>query len=120
MEGGVLRNSNLDVLNLKVISLAVQVVLEYERAVIFRLGRLLPGGAKGPGNHVHYHVCNAHGQNTLAKMHICGIFNKALLRVPDKSKDPCEQGPGIISCLKSDDSYQRLSYQCTIVSDQIV
>merc|ERR1711915_188836 len=25
------------------------VVLEYERAVIFRLGRLLPGGAKGPG-----------------------------------------------------------------------
>ena len=27
----------------------VQVVQEYERAVIFRLGRLLPGGAKGPG-----------------------------------------------------------------------
>ena len=27
----------------------MQVVLEYERAVIFRLGRLLPGGAKGPG-----------------------------------------------------------------------
>ena len=26
-----------------------QVVQEYERAVIFRLGRLLPGGAKGPG-----------------------------------------------------------------------
>ena len=24
-------------------------VQEYERAVIFRLGRLLPGGAKGPG-----------------------------------------------------------------------
>ena len=23
---------------------------EYERAVIFRLGRLLPGGAKGPGD----------------------------------------------------------------------
>jgi len=29
--------------------LTVQVVQEYERAVIFRLGRLLPGGAKGPG-----------------------------------------------------------------------
>ena len=28
---------------------SVQVVLEYERAVIFRLGQLLPGGAKGPG-----------------------------------------------------------------------
>merc|ERR1719221_1076811 len=26
-----------------------KVVQEYERAVIFRLGRLLPGGAKGPG-----------------------------------------------------------------------
>ena len=28
---------------------SLQVVQEYERAVIFRLGRLLPGGAKGPG-----------------------------------------------------------------------
>ncbi|KAK3785580.1 hypothetical protein RRG08_037590 [Elysia crispata] len=27
----------------------IKVVQEYERAVIFRLGRLLPGGAKGPG-----------------------------------------------------------------------
>ena len=27
----------------------IQVVQEYERAVIFRLGRLLPLGAKGPG-----------------------------------------------------------------------
>ena len=29
--------------------MCVKVVQEYERAVIFRLGRLLPGGAKGPG-----------------------------------------------------------------------
>lgn len=29
----------------------VKVVQEYERAVIFRLGRLLHGGAKGPGEH---------------------------------------------------------------------
>ncbi|XP_053207928.1 mechanosensory protein 2-like [Panonychus citri] len=28
---------------------SIKVVQEYERAVIFRLGRLLPGGAKGPG-----------------------------------------------------------------------
>jgi hypothetical protein len=28
----------------------LQVVQEYERAVIFRLGRLMQGGAKGPGN----------------------------------------------------------------------
>lgn len=27
----------------------VQVIKQYERAVIFRLGRLRPGGAKGPG-----------------------------------------------------------------------
>ena len=27
----------------------VKVVQEYERAVIFRLGRLLSGGARGPG-----------------------------------------------------------------------
>ena len=29
--------------------LLLKVVQEYERAVIFRLGRLLSGGAKGPG-----------------------------------------------------------------------
>lgn len=29
--------------------LCFKVVQEYERAVIFRLGRLLSGGAKGPG-----------------------------------------------------------------------
>ncbi|XP_078604631.1 stomatin-like isoform X8 [Branchiostoma floridae x Branchiostoma japonicum] len=29
--------------------ICIKVVQEYERAVIFRLGRLLPGGAKGPG-----------------------------------------------------------------------
>lgn len=28
---------------------SLQVVQEYERAVIFRLGRLMSGGAKGPG-----------------------------------------------------------------------
>ena len=31
------------------ITFRVQVVQEYERAVIFRLGRLKSGGAKGPG-----------------------------------------------------------------------
>ena len=30
-------------------TIRVQVVQEYERAVIFRLGRLKSGGAKGPG-----------------------------------------------------------------------
>ena len=29
--------------------ITVKVVKEYERAVIFRLGRLLSGGARGPG-----------------------------------------------------------------------
>lgn len=31
------------------IFLAIKIVKEYERAVILRLGRILPGGAKGPG-----------------------------------------------------------------------
>ena len=31
-----------------------QVVQEYERAVIFRLGRLLEGGSKGPGMSCHH------------------------------------------------------------------
>ncbi len=31
--------------------LIFQVVQEYERAVIFRLGRLLSGGSRGPGEH---------------------------------------------------------------------
>ena len=35
-----------------------QVVQEYERAVIFRLGRLSPGGAKGPGGNI---FCNVLG-----------------------------------------------------------
>lgn len=30
----------------------IKVVQEYERAVIFRLGRLLPGGARGPGKQI--------------------------------------------------------------------
>ena len=29
--------------------LKFQIVKEYERAVILRLGRIVPGGAKGPG-----------------------------------------------------------------------
>lgn len=31
----------------------VKVVQEYERAVIFRLGRIMSGGAKGPGETIH-------------------------------------------------------------------
>jgi len=34
----------------------LQVVQEYERAVIFRLGRLMSGGAKGPGKEIHFHA----------------------------------------------------------------
>ena len=37
-------------------SCLLQVVQEYERAVIFRLGRLMSGGAKGPGKEVHFHA----------------------------------------------------------------
>ena len=34
--------------------LYLQVVQEYERAVIFRLGRLLSGGSRGPGEYTHH------------------------------------------------------------------
>lgn len=37
-------------------SYLLQVVQEYERAVIFRLGRLMSGGAKGPGKELHFHA----------------------------------------------------------------
>lgn len=36
----------------KIVCWFLQVVQEYERAVIFRLGRLLQGGAKGPGQYL--------------------------------------------------------------------
>jgi len=40
-------------LNSGVVCLFVwQVVQEYERAVIFRLGRIVSGGAKGPGKYM--------------------------------------------------------------------
>ena len=37
------------VMTILIIMIIWKVVQEYERAVIFRLGRLLNGGAKGPG-----------------------------------------------------------------------
>lgn len=33
----------------KLIFLCIKIVQEYERVVIFRMGRTLQGGAKGPG-----------------------------------------------------------------------
>lgn len=41
-------DESVDDITLKIYT-NVQVVQEYERAVIFRLGRLLSGGARGPG-----------------------------------------------------------------------
>ena len=43
---------NLNFSSNQLCKVVCQVVLEYERAVIFRLGQLLPGGAKGPGKAV--------------------------------------------------------------------
>lgn len=34
--------------------LCLQIVKEYERAIIFRLGRILRGGAKGPGEFLFF------------------------------------------------------------------
>lgn len=41
--------NNVLVVLINLLYVSLQVVQEYERAVIFRLGRLLSGGAKGPG-----------------------------------------------------------------------
>ena len=38
----------------------IQVVQEYERAVIFRLGRLLKGGSRGPGNNCNLECSPIH------------------------------------------------------------
>ena len=50
LQGNPLHNLVLAFQALRHRSFSFQVVQEYERAVIFRLGRLLSGGAKGPGN----------------------------------------------------------------------
>lgn len=42
-------NTFYDLSDMSRASFLFQVVQEYERAVIFRLGRLLPGGSRGPG-----------------------------------------------------------------------
>lgn len=36
--------------------LCSQIVKEYERAIIFRLGRILRGGAKGPGQKLFFFI----------------------------------------------------------------
>ena len=47
-----------------------QVVQEYERAVIFRLGRLLEGGSKGPGmsDLFHDHIGPHHLQKQMTSI----------------------------------------------------
>ena len=47
-ELNMLHNSTM-MMTILIIMIILKVVQEYERAVIFRLGRLLNGGAKGPG-----------------------------------------------------------------------
>lgn len=46
----------------------VQVVQEYERAVIFRLGRIAPGGAKGPGESAWWQTCSTRRSLIAIKM----------------------------------------------------
>ena len=47
------------------ISYSIQVVQEYERAVIFRLGRLLAGGSRGPGKLDQHNLLIISGHNYL-------------------------------------------------------
>ena len=62
----------------------MQVVQEYERAVIFRLGRLLAGGSKGPGNTNFeltlriYHLKFAHNNARSTPIHIYSCIPKLI------------------------------------------
>ena len=48
-----------------------QVVQEYERAVIFRLGRLLSGGSRGPGKYLEYNSARwFFGGGKLLQLHL--------------------------------------------------
>ena len=65
-----------------------QVVQEYERAVIFRLGRLLSGGSKGPGIIITYNHCLLYDMTIIAYDH-CSIMtimiiivNVLIVRIP--------------------------------------
>jgi hypothetical protein len=57
--------------------LCIKVVQEYERAVIFRLGRLVAGGAKGPGKDSEFTYAWRVLENTVllsAKCNCTGMF----------------------------------------------
>lgn len=49
-------------------------VQEYERAVIFRLGRLLPGGARGPGMYSTVYIKVPLNQSNPYRFY-CSILN---------------------------------------------
>ena len=46
---------------------AIRILREYERGVIFRLGKLL--GAKGPGSDFSHPDCRSNGANGFARRH---------------------------------------------------
>lgn len=56
-----------------VVCFCTQIVKEYERAIIFRLGRILRGGAKGPGQTIFYTAAyifySIHILSSFIKMH---------------------------------------------------
>lgn len=54
-------------------------VQEYERAVIFRLGRLLSGGAKGPGKAyimLYGYIFHMPGTDALGKLYYILVFHE--------------------------------------------
>ena len=63
-------------------------MLEYERAVIFRLGQLLPGGAKGPGQIVN--IIFLLYYNTVLLCQVCSLFCPVLNHI---KKWTCEPSP---------------------------
>ena len=69
----------------------LQVVLEYERAVIFRLGQLLPGGAKGPGD-MHWKTHKSAHSTSTRFLKLCGdfrpVYRSALYWILQKGWSP--------------------------------
>ena len=68
----------------------LQVVLEYARSIIFRLGQLLPGGAKGPGDMTERHKSAPSTSTRFLKL--CGdfrpVYRSALYWILQKGWSP--------------------------------
>jgi len=76
------------------------VVQEYERAVIFRLGRLLAGGSRGPGKDSENLIY------VFPEMKLRGIFPNSYIHVSVSDL----YIPSLFGCRKIDRSWEYITY----------